>query len=169
MERQAVRILLVEDNPVDAMLVSRILARGDARPSVLQLDHASALEEALDWLGKQRHDVILLDLNLPDSHGVETVRRVREVEPELPIVVLTIAGDSDTAVEALRAGAQDYLVKEELTDSVLHRAIRYAMERRRIGEEKRQLQEQLHEADRSWRAPTGPWASRRSRRRPSRA
>jgi len=147
MERQAVRILLVEDNPVDAMVVRRTLARDDTTPSAFRLDHATALEQALDWLGKQHHDVILLDLNLPDSHGVETVRRVREVEPELPIVVLTVAGDGDTAVKALRAGAQDYLVKEEITNSVLCRAIRYAMERRRIGEEKRLLQEQLHEAE----------------------
>ena len=147
MERQAVRILLVEDNPVDALLVRRTLEREATIPSSFRLDHATALGPALDWLGKQHHDVILLDLNLPDSHGVETVRRVREVEPELPIVVLTIADDQDTALKALRAGAQDYLVKEEFTDSVLFRAIRYAMERRRIGEEKRQLQEQLHEAE----------------------
>jgi C4-dicarboxylate-specific signal transduction histidine kinase len=147
MERQTIRILLVEDNPVDALLVRRMLAREAVEPNSYQLDHASALEQALDWLGKKSHDVILLDLNLPDSNGVETVRRVREVEPDLPIVVLTVAGDSDTAVKALRAGAQDYLVKEEITDSVLCRAIRYAMERLRIGEEKRQLQEQLHEAE----------------------
>jgi C4-dicarboxylate-specific signal transduction histidine kinase len=78
---------------------------------------------------------------------VETVRRVREVEPDLPIVVLTVAGDGDTAVKALRAGAQDYLVKEEINDSLLERAIRYAMERLRISQEKRQLQERLHEAE----------------------
>jgi len=147
MESQLVRVLLVEDNPVDATLVRRTLARAENQPSSFELDHASALEQALDWLGKKRHDVVLLDLNLPDSNGTETVRRVREVEPDLPIVVFTVAGDSDTAVKALRAGAQDYLVKEEITDSVLLRAMRYAMERRRIHEEKRRLQEQLHEAE----------------------
>jgi len=147
MERQIVRILLVEDNPVDAMLVRRTLAHEATAPSGYQLDHVGALEQALDRLGKKSHDVILLDLHLPDSHGVETVRRVREVEPDLPIVVLTVAGDGDTAVRALRAGAQDYLVKEEITDSVLCRAIRYAMERLRISDEKRQLQDQLHEAE----------------------
>lgn len=147
MESQLVRVLLVEDNPVDATLVRRTLARAENQPSSFELDHASALEQALDWLGKKRHDVVLLDLNLPDSNGTETVRRVREVEPDLPIVVFTVAGDSDTAVKALRAGAQDYLVKEEITDSVLLRAMRYAMERRHIHEEKRRLQEQLHEAE----------------------
>jgi len=147
MERQAIRILLVEDNAVDALLVRRTLEREVTAPNSHQLDHATTLEEAFDWLGKKSHDVILLDLELPDSTGVETVRRVREVEPDLPIVVLTGTDEIATAMKALRTGAQDYLVKEEITDSVLYRAIRYAMERLHISQEKRQLQEQLHEAE----------------------
>src|SRR5262245_2990286 len=86
MESQLVRVLLVEDNPVDATLVRRTLARAENQPSSFELDHASALEQALDWLGKKRHDVVLLDLNLPDSNGTETVRRVRAAEPDLAIV-----------------------------------------------------------------------------------
>jgi CheY-like chemotaxis protein len=147
MDRQIIRILLVEDNPVDALLVRRTLERETAIPGDFPVDHVTALQQALDRLGKKNHDVVLLDLNLPDSNGLETVRRVREVEPELPIVVLTGAGDADTAMKALRAGAQDYLVKEELAAAGLKRALRYAMERLRISEEKRLLQDQLHEAE----------------------
>lgn len=147
MEQRNVRVLLVEDDPVDAMLVRRMLAHEATPQRSFRLDHSAVLEEALDRLGKKSHDVLLLDLNLPDSNGVETVRRVREVEPDLPIVVFTVAGDCDTALKALRAGAQDFLVKGEISEAVLFRAIRYAMERRRMGEETRRLQEQLHEAE----------------------
>ena len=148
MEPDVIRILLVEDNPDDARLVRRKLEREVARPDWFRLDHVGAMQPALDALGKRDHDVILLDLNLPDSEGIGTVTRVREVETTVPIVVFTVAGDEEMALAALRAGAQDYLVKDELGGGpVLHRAIRYAIERMRIAEERRQLQEQLHQAE----------------------
>jgi signal transduction histidine kinase len=148
MEPNVIRILLVEDNPDDALLVRRKLEREIARPGWFRLDHVSAMQQALDALGKGDHDVILLDLQLPDSEGIGSVTRVREVEASVPIVVFTVAGDEEMALAALRAGAQDYLVKDELGGGpVLHRAIRYAIERMRIAEERRQLQERLHQAE----------------------
>lgn len=148
MDSAVTRILLVEDDPADARLVRRKLERELSRPDWFRLDHASFLQQALDLIGKGDHDVILLDLNLPDSEGVDTVRRVRETEPKTPVVVFTVAGDEETALAALRAGAQDYLVKDELSGApILHRAIRYAIERTRIAEERRQLQERLHHAE----------------------
>ncbi|MGH7288336.1 MAG: sensor histidine kinase, partial [Myxococcota bacterium] len=148
MEPNVIRILLVEDNPDDALLVRRKLEREIARPGWFRLDHVSAMQQALDALGKGDHDVILLDLQLPDSEGIDSVTRVREVEASVPIVVFTVAGDEEMALAALRAGAQDYLVKDELgSGPVLHRAIRYAIERMRIAEERRQLQERLHQAE----------------------
>jgi signal transduction histidine kinase len=144
MERSLVRILLVEDSPDDALLVRRKLERETGEPGRFRLQHCSTLHEGLDHLGKGEVDVLLLDLHLPDSDGVETVVRVRELDPAVPIVVFTLAGDERTAMGALRAGAQDYLVKDELgMGPALPRAIHYAIERKRIGDEKRQLQERL--------------------------
>jgi len=148
MERSLVRILLVEDCPDDAMLVRRQLERDAGEPGRFRIQHCAALREGLDHLGKGEADVLLLDLHLPDSDGIETVVRVREVDASVPIVVFTVAGDEGTAMGALRAGAQDYLVKDELgRGPALPRAIRYAIERKRIGDEKRVLQERLLRAE----------------------
>jgi signal transduction histidine kinase len=145
---EVIRILLVEDNPDDAQLVRRKLERELARPDWFRLNHVGAMQPALDALGKGEHDVVLLDLQLPDSEGISTVTRVREAVTSVPIVVFTGAGDEEMALAALRAGAQDYLVKDELGGgAVLHRSIRYAIERMRITEERRQLQERLHQAE----------------------
>jgi DNA-binding NtrC family response regulator len=130
MEHPVVRVLLVEDDSLDAMLVRRMLAH-EASP---QRASASTRRPS-----SRRHST---------GNGIETAPRVREVERDLPIVVFTIAGDCETAVQALRAGAQDFLVKGEISDGVLLRAIRYAMERRSMSEEKRRLEEQaLRAAD----------------------
>ena len=148
MERSLVRILLVEDCPDDAMLVRRTLYRETGEPGRFRLQHCATLHAGHDHLGKGEVDVLLLDLHLPDSDGVETVVRVRELEPSVPIVVFTLAGDERTAMGALRAGAQDYLVKDELgMGPALPRAIHYAIERKRIGDEKRLLQERLLRAE----------------------
>jgi signal transduction histidine kinase len=148
MERSLVRILLVEDCPDDAMLVRRKLERETGEPGRFRLEHCATLQAALDRLGKREADVLLLDLHLPDSDGIETVVRVRELDASVPIVVFTVAGDERTAMGALRAGAQDYLVKDELgLGPALPRAIHYAIERKRIGDEKRQLQERLLRAE----------------------
>src|SRR5262245_18975337 len=148
MESSLVRILLVEDSPDDAALVRRKLERETGEGSRFRIQHCTTLQEGLDQIGKREVDVVLLDLHLPDSHGLETVARVRDLDASVPIVVFTMAGDEETAMGALRAGAQDYLVKDELgMGPALPRAIRYASERKRIGDEKRQFHERLLRAE----------------------
>jgi len=139
----ASRILLVEDDPADFALLRRHLASDFAPPGRFDLERVETLQAAIDRLAKQDIGVLLLDLHLPDSQSVATVERVREFDRVVPIVVFTAAGDDEIALQALQAGAQDYLVKDELSASLLRRAIRYAMERRRIQDENERLHERL--------------------------
>jgi serine phosphatase RsbU (regulator of sigma subunit) len=118
--------LLVEDDAGDALLVEENLAL--AAPE-LSLRRASSLGDALGQLPGVA--CALLDLGLPDTTGLDGVRRLREQAPALPVVVLTGRADEQLGIEALGAGAQDYLVKGQVEPAVLARAIRYAIERRR--------------------------------------
>jgi PAS domain S-box-containing protein len=120
------RILLVEDNPADARLVREML-KDAQRPVVLT--HANRLRDALEQLRTQRFNAILLDLNLPDSEGMNTFLRARAEAAHAPIVVLTGLADEEVAARAVREGAQDYLVKAEVDGPLLYRSIRYAVER----------------------------------------
>jgi phosphoserine phosphatase RsbU/P len=131
-----VRLLLVEDNPGDARLLRETLS--DAPSLRFDLVHAERLSDALDSLGTSQADLVLLDLSLPDAHGLETVARMLEAAPEIPIVVLSGQADETLAVQAVQAGAQDYLVKGTVEGPTLARAIRYAMERRRLLTRERQ-------------------------------
>src|SRR5499426_3425480 len=145
MDARQASILLIEDEAIDAELVRRTLAAKAGESPRLHL--APTLAAGIDRLAKGDIDAVLLDLNLPDSAGVDTVARLRERDGAIPIVVFTVAGDEDTAVAALAAGAQDYLVKEELAGSLLRRSIRYAIERRRIAEENERLAKRLRQAE----------------------
>jgi signal transduction histidine kinase len=145
MDRSPTHVLLVEDEPVDAELVRRSL--GEASGAPLRLEHVATLQAGIDRLAKGDVDAVLLDLELPDSHGVDTVARLREHDAAVPIVVFTVAGDEETAVAALDAGAQDYLVKDELTGALLRRSIRYAIERRRIAAENERLAQRCRRAE----------------------
>jgi DNA-binding response OmpR family regulator len=116
-----IHVLLVEDNPGQVILVRRMLA--SFPHAVFTLDHALDLESALQLLNKMRPQVILLDLNLPDSMGLDTLRRTREHCPAVPVVVTTVMDDRDTAVAALELGAADFLVKDRIDSHLLGRAI----------------------------------------------
>ncbi len=140
------RILLVEDDPADALLVQRTLGTPAAPGFGFRLYRSQDLAGALERLDEGGIDVVLLDLHLPDSQGADTVARVREHESEVPIVVFTVAGAEEMALRSLQAGAQDYLVKGELSQSGLRRAIRYAVERRRMRVEADRLEERLRQA-----------------------
>jgi signal transduction histidine kinase len=125
-----VDVLLVEDSPDDAVLIQLLLKESRlAEFNVTWVDH---LSEAIDCINRHRYDLVLLDLSLPDSHGLDTVTHVHEEMPNLPIVVLTGSDDEIIGMEAVQAGAQDYLVKGELYDNHTIRIIRYAVERQRI-------------------------------------
>jgi signal transduction histidine kinase len=123
------RILLVEDSPADARLTSELLR--DAGTLEFELEGAGTLDGALSTLANSSFDVILLDLSLPDAHGLETVARLRERCPLVPLVVLSGLDDERIAIEALKVGAQDYLVKGGSDGHLITRAIRYAIERKR--------------------------------------
>src|SRR5687768_13072573 len=108
MSGRPIKVLLVEDNPGDALLLRETLADTNA---AIEWTHDQKLASALNRLDQERFDVVLLDLSLPDSHGIETFHKVRKRAPQAPVVMLTGLDDETTAVEAMSQGAQDYLVK----------------------------------------------------------
>ncbi|HEX8295527.1 MAG TPA: PAS domain S-box protein [Chthoniobacteraceae bacterium] len=129
MSIQKIQVLLVEDNPTDQLLVEDELAH--ATSAEFSVVHVEQLNEALTQIATQHFDVVLLDLSLPDSHGFETFVRLHEASADIPIVVLSGGGEGQLGVQAVQAGAQDYLVKGRLGENVLPRSIRYAIERQR--------------------------------------
>jgi len=137
-----IEILLVEDNPGDVRLLREALAEaGDER---FRLNHVTHLAQGFERLEEDDVDVVLLDLSLPDSSGLETLIKTRAAAPDVPLVVLTGLADERLAVEAVRQGAQDYLVKGAVEGEVLARCIRYALERHRLAVElERARREQL--------------------------
>src|SRR3954454_13971696 len=128
------RVLLVEDDEGDALIVEDLL---DDSAATVQLLHVRTLAEALDVAGG--HDCALLDLNLPDTTGIAGLQRLREAAADLAILVLTGLDDERRGIEALAAGAQDYLIKGHVDGALLARSIRYAVERRRAEDAHRQL------------------------------
>ncbi|MBN2465196.1 sigma-54-dependent Fis family transcriptional regulator [candidate division WOR-3 bacterium] len=129
MPEESIRLLLVEDNPGDADLVREMLDAASAPR--FDLSHASRLSDGLTLLAGGGHDVVLLDLGLPDSAGLETFYRLHSSAPWIPVVVLTGSTDWETGVQAVAAGAQDFLVKGTVDGNTLARRIRYALERKR--------------------------------------
>ncbi|MGD0007872.1 MAG: response regulator [Terriglobia bacterium] len=128
MSSEPIKVLLVEDNLGDARLLYEGLA--EALPEQFQMTHARRLSEALEYLWQETCDVVLLDLGLPDSHGLDTLVVTRAQAPGVPIVVLTGFQDEALAVEALKGGAQDYLVKGQVDSNLLGRSMRYAIVRK---------------------------------------
>lgn len=130
---KSIKALLVEDNPGDAFLIKEMLSTadrvGDAGPS-FELEHVVRLSRGLERLARGGIDVLLLDLSLPDSRGLDTFVQANSHSPEVPIVVLSGLDDRELATRAVREGAQDYLVKGQVDGSLLVRSIRYAIERK---------------------------------------
>jgi signal transduction histidine kinase len=124
-----VRVLLVEDNPGDARLTMEALKEAGAHR--FAVTHVERLADAQTRLREAAFDLVLLDLSLPDAKGLSTVRRVEAADPSIPIVVLSGFDNETMALEAVQAGAQDYLVKGESSGETIGRAIRYAIERKR--------------------------------------
>jgi signal transduction histidine kinase/DNA-binding response OmpR family regulator len=137
------RILLIEDNLGDARLLREALAEVPSHQ--FDLVHVERLSQALERLRKEPCGVVLLDLSLPDGQGLDNLARVREATPSVPILVLTGLNDEDVAVQALRVGAQDYLVKGQASGSAVVRAIRYAIERKQVLEENARLFQQTQD------------------------
>ncbi len=135
------RIGLVEDNPGDARLIQEMLRE----PPITQfrLTHSTRMDQLLENLDREPIEVLLLDLGLPDSQGMDTFHRINNRLPDLPIVIFSGADDEQLASIAVSSGAQDYLVKGRINSFLLKRAIRYAMERKRAEEEIRRLNREL--------------------------
>jgi len=127
------KILQVEDNPGDARLVKETLLESDSFPH--QLYQVGTLAAAQEIIAANSMDVVLLDLGLPDAHALDSIYKICAVAPELPIVVLTGLDDKTKALEAVKAGVQDYLVKGFFDSELLVRTIRYAIERKRWARE----------------------------------
>jgi len=128
-EEKPMRILLVEDNRADARLIQERLKRSHSQ---FDLIHAIRLDEALKQLEEDVFDVVLLDLGLPESQGIDTFLRVHGQVPGVPIVILSGLADEALAIDAVKQGAQDYLVKGQVDGNVLSRSMRYAVERKRL-------------------------------------
>jgi signal transduction histidine kinase len=129
MNGNAAHVLLIEDNPGDVDLVRLRLV--ESHPGA-QIDCVNSLSDALTLLDEKTPSLVLLDLNLPDSHGSETVRRVREKAPDVPVVVLSGQDDEALALKAVNQGVQDYLIKGDFSSKRLEQAMRYAVERQSL-------------------------------------
>ena len=124
-----IKILLIEDNPGDARLLSEILV--DVHTALFELEWVDRLSKGLERLKGAQFDVVLLDLNLPDGAGMKTFTEVRNNTPEVPIIILSGLADEKMAVQTVREGAQDYIVKGNIDGNLLERSIHYAIERKR--------------------------------------
>ncbi|MEM9924331.1 MAG: ATP-binding protein [Cyanobacteria bacterium P01_D01_bin.50] len=146
MAADSVHILLIEDNLAEARLLQEFLK--EASFNEFSLVHVKRLSEALDTIGNDicapcLYDIILLDLTLPDSQGLQSLKPLMAHAPCLPIVVLTNTNDEQLAIEAVRKGAQDYLVKRQINPQLLVRSLRYAIERKQTLETLRALNQSL--------------------------
>ncbi len=134
---EEIRVLLVEDNIALARMMVDMLAQASGTAFVI--DPVDRLSAAVDRISQGGVDLVLLDLALPDSHGIDTFTEVCNSAPDVPIVVLTALEDETVALAALHKGAQDYLIKSEINARTLIRAIRYAIGRKRGEEARSQL------------------------------
>ncbi len=130
------KLILVEDNPGDADLIREMLSQTETMS--FEIVWVTRLSEAIHNLGRDFVNLVLLDLNLPDSDGLDTLRAVREAVSAMPIVVLTGNDDEKTGISAVQAGAQDYLVKSKLNRWLLTSTLQYAVERKKTETELRE-------------------------------
>ncbi|NYB25828.1 MAG: PAS domain S-box protein [Methanobacteriaceae archaeon] len=136
---KCIKVLLIEDNLGDAVLIQEMLK--DVKTTNFQVKHAQILSEGIEYLQNEDFDIILLDLALPDSQGIDTFNRANEHAAELPIIILTGLSDEEFAIKAVGEGAQDYLVKGEVDSRLLARSMKYAIERNIIEDKLKKSEE----------------------------
>lgn len=134
-----IRVLLVEDNPGDVRIIKEML--GDSIN--FKVSVGVTLEDGVNYLLKNNFDIVLLDLNLPDSHGKDTLKIVNQKTPGIPIIILTGFSDEKFAISTLEMGAQDYIVKGQTDKNLLARSMRYAIERKKIENNLKKTQDEL--------------------------
>lgn len=125
-----IKVLIIEDNDEHAELICRMLSK--AENIYFDTERAGLMSSGVDLLGKQNFDVILSDLGLPDSKGIETFETFHGLCPDIPVIVLTGLDNENTALGAVQGGAQDYLVKGQIDTRQLTRSILYAIERQKL-------------------------------------
>ncbi|HHP7229356.1 MAG TPA: diguanylate cyclase domain-containing protein [Xenococcaceae cyanobacterium] len=133
---RTIRILLVEDSTTDALLLLKYFEKLETNK--FDVVRAKLLSEGLNYLQQEEFDLVLLDLSLPDSSGIDSIKQIQNLVTEIPIIVLTGTDREEIALQALREGAQDYIFKSQLFGSLLLRAIEHAIERQQILEQLRQ-------------------------------
>lgn len=133
MDDKLIKILIIEDNPEDLRIIEEMLK--EVENPVFELHSSKRLSDGLKCLVRDGFDILLLDLSLPDSVGLDTFSSVYEQAPEIPIVILSGFDDEEMAIRAVSEGAQDYLVKGHVTSPLLSRSISYAIERKLIEDE----------------------------------
>jgi PAS domain S-box-containing protein len=141
MMRESLNILLIEDNPGDARLIEILLSESQNYDFVIE--NANSLATGIRQLEKSAYAAVILDLGLPDSQGLDTFRRVQAGVSEVPIIVLTGLDDQQVGVDAVNAGAQDFLVKGDLDGRLLVRVIRYSIQRKKLETELREREQKL--------------------------
>jgi PAS domain S-box-containing protein len=141
------KILLIEDNPGDADLIKEFLSRHELDDYQIKWVHR--LCDGKKQLNQNKYDLILLDLGLPDSEGSKTIDSLKKIIPDTPFVVLTGLDDEKTGMEAVKSGAQDYMIKSELNRHYLISAIRNAIERHKIYKELRDKSEKVLESEKT--------------------
>jgi len=144
MSEELIKVLLVEDDAVDRRLVERLLAKCSLHAK-FAVESVGCLSEAIEYLTNREYDIALVDLGLPDSSGIETVQKLKQVIPGTPLVVLTGIGGEEMGLSAIKNGATDYLVKNLPLEDLLARTLLYALQRKKVEdvvlETNRQLQE----------------------------
>lgn len=130
LDDRPIKVLLIEDNPGDIRLIQLHLE--EQADAAIELQTCGRLDEGVERLRTDRVDLVLLDLNLPDSQGVETLFTLIDAEYQVPVIVVSGMSDQELAVRAVRMGAQDYLIKGPSLGAILVRSIRHALERHRL-------------------------------------
>jgi PAS domain S-box-containing protein len=129
----------VEDNPGDVVIIKEMFK--EIYGIDFKVKHSERLDDGIKHLKDTAFDILLLDLNLPDSQGIETVKSMNQEAPDLPIIILTGFSDEELAINSVGEGAQDYLVKGQIDSPLLSRSIKYAIERKSIERKLRKSEE----------------------------
>lgn len=137
----SLKVLLIEDNLAEARLLQEFIKLKKAQK--FSLVHVQKLQDGINQLNSEKYDIILLDLTLPDSEGLSSIPKLIEKDPSISIIVLTNINDEELAIEAVREGVQDYLVKKQVNPDILVRSCRYAIERKQFLEQLRTANQTL--------------------------
>ena len=144
-EDQKIKILFIEDNRSDFRLIEEMIRQ--LRDNKLKVIHAETLREVIDIYREKKYHLILLDLSLPDTFGLKTVSTLLKEIPDIPIIVLSGTDNHLLAIEAVKLGAQDYLIKSKIDGEILQKSIYYAIERQHINEKMKALNKTLQASE----------------------